>query len=157
LCVAVLARRLPAEPVDRAVARSRDDPSRRARRRPRRRPPLERRRERVLDRFLGNVDVAEDADQDSHRAAVFFAEDTFDRGGRKDRHARNQCSPSSLTGLTSIGSVVARAILRPHSSAPSRSGALIRQKPPICSLPSVNGPSVVSTSPLLTRTTVAVL
>ena len=47
--------------------------------------------------------------------------------------------------------------VRPHSSATSRSGALMIVKPPRCSLPSTNGPSVMSASPSLTRTTVAVL
>jgi hypothetical protein len=36
----------------------------------------------VLDRFLGEVKVAEAAGQDGHRATVLLAEDPFDlRGG----------------------------------------------------------------------------
>ena len=82
LGVPVLAGRLPAQAVDRPVAGGGDDPSRRARRQSVGRPPLHRRGERVLDRLLGDVDVAEDADQDGHRAAVLLAEHTLDlRGG----------------------------------------------------------------------------
>ena len=43
-------------------------------------------------------------------------------------------------GRTSIGSVVARAILPAHSSAASRFGALTMQMPPTCSFPSIYGP-----------------
>ena len=67
----------------------------------------DRRGERVLDRLLGDVDVAEDADQDRHRAAVLLAEDTLDLRG-----CGAQYSASSWNGRTSIGSVVARASLR---------------------------------------------
>jgi hypothetical protein len=42
------------------------------------RPPGDRHGERVLDRFLGGVDVAEEADQDSDAAAVLPAEDSLD-------------------------------------------------------------------------------
>ena len=59
LGVPVLAGRLPAQPVDRPVAGGGDDPAGRARRQPGRRPPLHGRGERVLDRLLGDVDVAE--------------------------------------------------------------------------------------------------
>jgi hypothetical protein len=78
LGVAILTRCLAAQPVDRAVARGRDDPTRRGGRQPVRRPAPEGCGERVLDRFLGDVDVAEDADQDGHRAPVLLAEDTLD-------------------------------------------------------------------------------
>ena len=42
-----------------------------------------------------------------------------------------------------------------HSSAASRSSAAMIVKPPTCSLPSTKGPSVMTTSPPLARTTVA--
>ena len=101
LRVAVLARRLAAEPVDGAVARGGDDPARRARGEPARRPALDRGDEGVLDRLLGEVDVAEDADQDGDRAAVFLAEDTFDLR-RVGGHGA-QPSVSSWKGRTSTG------------------------------------------------------
>ena len=82
-------------------------------------------RERVLDRLLGDVDVAEDADQDGDRAAVLLAEDPLDLGRREGRHARATAA-SLWNGRTSIGRVVAAAALRPHSSAASRSGGLDR-------------------------------
>ena len=52
--------------------------------------------------------------------------------------------------------VVARASLRAQPSAASRSGAFRMVMPPICSLLSMNGPSVVTTSPPWWRSTVAV-
>jgi len=54
----------------------------------------------------------------------------------------------SMNGLTSIGVPMARANFRPQPSAASRSGALRTVMPPICSLLSMNGPSVVTISPL---------
>ena len=135
--------RLPAQPVDRPVAGGGDDPAGRARRQAGRRPALHGRGERVLDRLLGDVDVAEDADQDGHRAAVLRAEDPLDLGGGQGRHA----------GRSVLGRVLERPHLdraawspgracRPQPSAASRSGALTMVNPPMCSLPSVNGPSV---------------
>ena len=54
---------------------------------------LDRLGERVLDRLLGDVDVAEDAGQDGHRAAVLLAEDALDR-----RRARPGTPASSALG-----------------------------------------------------------
>src|SRR5207248_867498 len=110
--------------------------------------------ERLLDRLLGQIDVTEMAGQDGHRAAVLLAEDTIDLRGGQLRHGRCQRLAPSRTGRTSIGSVVACASLRPHSSATSRSGASMTVNPPMCSLPSAKGPSVISGWPSLTRTTV---
>ena len=45
------------------------------------RPALQGGRERLLDRFLGDVDVTEDADQDGHGAPVLGAEGMFDVDG----------------------------------------------------------------------------
>ena len=78
LRVPVGARRLAAEAIDGAVAGGGDDPPRRAGRQPRLRPARGRRRERVLDGVLGHADVAEDAGQHGHRAAVLLAEHPFD-------------------------------------------------------------------------------
>ena len=136
LGVAVLTCRLAAKAVDRSVAGGRDDPSRRAGRQPGRRPALHGGREGILDRLFGHVDVTEDADQDGDRAAVLCAEHTLNLCSRKGIPACYQSSASSWNGRTSIGSEIARASLRPHSSAASRSGALMMQSPPTCSLPS---------------------
>jgi hypothetical protein len=48
---------------------------------------------------------------------------------------------------TSTGARQATAALRPHASASSRSAASSTQKPPMCSLVSRYGPSVMSTLP----------
>src|SRR6185436_14561902 len=114
-------------------------------------------RERVLDRFLGGIDITEGADQDRHGTTVLGAKHTFDLGSWNGRHRASQWLASSLNGRTSIGSVVARASFFPQANASSRSGALMIVKPPMCSLPSVNGPSIVRISPSCGRSTVALL
>src|SRR3984885_6259163 len=68
-----------------------------------------------------------------------------------------QPSGSSWNGRTSTGAPHAAAPPAAQSSAASRSSALITQNPPTYSLPSANGPSVISFSPPSDRTTVAVL
>src|SRR5688572_22141948 len=141
LGVAVLAQGLATQAVDRPVAGSGDDPPRRAGRHAVGGPARARDHERVLDRLLGDVDVAEAADQDRHGSAVLLTEDPL------DDHAN---------GRTSTGSEVISAIRLAQRSAASRSGAATIVKPPRCSLPSRYGPSVISGSPPLTRTTVAV-
>jgi hypothetical protein len=80
LRVPVGARGLPPQPVDRLAAGGRDEPALGAGRRPVGRPAPDRLGERVLDRLLGGVDVAGDADQDGHRAAVLPPEDGRQRG-----------------------------------------------------------------------------
>src|SRR6185503_13066609 len=86
LRVPILSRRLAPQLVDRAVARGGDDPAGGTGRDVGRGPPLDRDGECVLDRLLGDVDVAEDADQDRDRASVLLAEDTLDlRGWRAGR------------------------------------------------------------------------
>src|SRR5262249_40565256 len=51
------------------------------------RPSLNRRRERVLDRFLGEADVAERAHQDGYGTTVPLAEHPLDLCRRYHRHA----------------------------------------------------------------------
>src|SRR5215831_8156100 len=65
-------------------------------------------------------------------------------------------SPVSWNGRTSTGAPQASEPLAAQASAASRSGAVMTQKPPSCSLVSANGPSVVTTCPFCERTTVAV-
>jgi hypothetical protein len=60
--------------VDRAVARRRDQPRRRVGRLAVARPALGGDRERLLRGFLGEVEVAEEADQRSEDAAPVLAE-----------------------------------------------------------------------------------
>ena len=76
LGVPVRAGCLPAEAVNRAVAGGGDDPAGRARGQAGGRPSLHRHGERVLDRLLGDVDVAEVAGQHGDRTAVLLAEHT---------------------------------------------------------------------------------
>ena len=65
---------LAAQPVDRAVARRREDPRRRLRRKAVARPALERGDERVLDRIFGQREVAEGARERCDRATGVVAE-----------------------------------------------------------------------------------
>jgi RNA polymerase sigma-70 factor (ECF subfamily) len=104
-----LPRRLAPERVAAAMAGRRVDPRRRVRRHARRGPPLERRRERVLHRLLGRVDVAAQSHQHRDDTAVLLAEDALDLRRSDRRHAARQPSTSPRNGRTSIGSRVARA------------------------------------------------
>ncbi len=69
---------LAADPVDRAVARGRDDPRARVPRHAVARPALECRRERVLHGVLGELEVAEDAREDRDGMAPLLPEDALD-------------------------------------------------------------------------------
>src|SRR5690606_2578746 len=114
--------------------------------------------ERLLNRVLGEIDVAEDADQYRNRAAVLRPEDGGDLGRRGGAHEgqSSEGRSSDWNGRTSMGSVVISASRLPQASAASRSGASMMVKPPRCSLPSTYGPSVTRTSPVPpARSTVA--
>jgi hypothetical protein len=76
-----LERLLPPDPVDGSVARRRQEPRRWVVRRPDTRPALERRFERLLERVLGEVEVAEDTNQGGEDPATFLAEQPIDVGG----------------------------------------------------------------------------
>ena len=67
-------RRLPPQAVDRAVASGRDDPSRRTRRYAGLRPLLDRRRERILDGVLSDLEVAEHPGQHGNRPPMLGPE-----------------------------------------------------------------------------------
>jgi hypothetical protein len=71
-------RLLAPDPVDRAVARRRDDPRARVRGRAVARPPLERDRERVLHRVLGEIEIAEDAAENCDAASTLVTEGAGD-------------------------------------------------------------------------------
>ena len=66
--------------VDRAVAGCRQDPAAGIRRLAVALPPLERNRERVLERVLGEIEVAENAREDRERASPLLLEDGLDYG-----------------------------------------------------------------------------
>ncbi len=86
LGMAVLADGLPAEAVDCPVARGSDDPAGRAWRRAGARPAFNGHGEGLLDRLLGEVDIAEAADQDGDRAPVLPPEHVGDLFGRHLPH-----------------------------------------------------------------------
>ena len=69
----------PAKPVDRAVPRGRRDPGPGVVRHATLRPRLDGRDEGVLDRLLGEVEVAQDADQRGDRPALLLAEQAVDQ------------------------------------------------------------------------------
>jgi hypothetical protein len=73
-------RAVAAEAVDRAVPRRRDQPRARVRGRPLLRPPCSGDRERLLGGFLGEIEVAEEADQRGEDAPPLVAEDLLDDG-----------------------------------------------------------------------------
>jgi hypothetical protein len=78
----------PPEPIDRPVAGGRRDPGAGVVRHAPRRPRLEGRDEGLLDGFLGEVEVTEDADQGGHRPPLFLAEQAIDDGVRLGRSER---------------------------------------------------------------------
>ena len=82
---------LPPHPVDRLVARDIDQPCARVGRRWRIRPAFQRHRERVLQGFFGQVEIADQADQGRKRPARLVAERCFDF---VRRHALFDGSPS---------------------------------------------------------------
>jgi hypothetical protein len=53
--------------------------------------------ERVLDRFLGGVDIAEEADQGGHAATVVAPEDSLDSHGAR---AYARCASTVTSPLT---------------------------------------------------------
>ena len=76
--MAVVTGGLPAKAIDGAVAGGGDDPTHGTRWQSRGRPPLQRGGKCILHRLLRRIDVAELADEDGHRAAVFLAENPLD-------------------------------------------------------------------------------
>ena len=114
------AARLAAQAIDGEIARGRRDPATRVGRQPVARPAAQGDRVRILHGVLGDVDVAEDADQRGDRATGRLAEDPADRGlaGRR-RHAPSVC----MNGRTSIGRMMHSEVLAPQASAASRSSA----------------------------------
>jgi hypothetical protein len=69
-----------ADAIDRAVASRRHEPGARVGRRPLSRPPFGGNGERLLGGLLGDVEVAEEADQAGEDAAPLVAEDLVEDG-----------------------------------------------------------------------------
>jgi hypothetical protein len=135
-------RPVAADPVDRPVAGRCHEPGARVVGQAVARPPFGRDRERLLRGFLGEVEVAEEADQRGEDAAPLLPEDLLRQ--------------RSTNGRTSTAPVRAPGMRPATSIAASRSSASKRKKPPSASFVSAYGPSVVSVSPFWTRTVVAV-
>ena len=126
-------RRRPAalapDPVDRPVTGGGDDPGRRVVGHAVARPALERGRERVLDRLLGAVEVAEDAGERRDRLPRLAPEQAV--AGRRGRSGAAASAPARrpgwprrpCTGRTSIEPVWPRGSSRP-SRSPRRGPAL---------------------------------
>jgi hypothetical protein len=70
--------RFPAQSIQCFVARSGNNPPSRRRRDPRSLPPYECDRERLLHSFLGERNIAEEASEHRHRAAILAAKDCCD-------------------------------------------------------------------------------
>ena len=79
--------RLAAEVIDGSIAGGRRDPAARVRRQAVDGPLPQGEGEGLLDRVLGEVDVAEDADQGGHRPTGLLAEDPADQRVVDDRQA----------------------------------------------------------------------
>jgi hypothetical protein len=106
-------RAFPANAVDRAVARGHHQPRRGVGGRSIARPSLGCERERLLDGLLGEIEVAEEADQRGQDPPPLLAEDLLDQ--------------RSTTGRTSIAPPIRAAGMRAASSiAESRSSASSR-------------------------------
>jgi hypothetical protein len=87
------------QPVDRPVARGRDDPGGGIVGQPALGPALERDQERVLDRLLGAVEIAEDAGEDGDRLSRLAPEQTVDENAlrsRQDAAAEPALAPDSI-------------------------------------------------------------
>ena len=126
-----------AEPIDRAIARRRRDPGGRVVRDAPFRPALERGDERLLDDLLGEVEVAEDADERRDRPPLLFAEQAVDDlvggavGGDQSAAAAPTGAPASAPDVSMTGRTSTEPCRTPgqgaaSASAASRSGASMR-------------------------------
>src|SRR6185295_12602819 len=126
-------------------------------------PPLERDEEGIGDGLLGEVEVADHADQRREGPAVLLPERPGDRlpgaivgVGVVPRQVLRHMDPAvSQIGRTSTLPWAAAGSLAAASIAASRSAASMRKYPPRCSLVSANGPSVTTRRPSTSWTVVA--
>ena len=98
---------LAADPVDRPVARRRDEPGARVRRDPVPRPALRGDRERLLRGFLGEVEVAEEADQRGQDTAPLVAEDLLENRYRSTIGRTSMAPPRRAAGIRAASSIAA--------------------------------------------------
>jgi hypothetical protein len=108
-------RALAAQPVDRAVARGGHQPGAGVVGRAGPRPALRRHREGLLDGLLGEVEVAEEADQGGEHTPPLVAEDLLDQRGYSRSGRISIAPPRRAAGI-----VAARAIAASRSSASKR-------------------------------------
>jgi hypothetical protein len=89
------------QPVDRSKPSGRNQPGPRAGRRAFYGPALDRRRERILKRFLGEIEVTEEANQGGENAAGFRAVDRLDRvyGWSNSMIGRTSTMPCFAPGI----------------------------------------------------------
>src|SRR5439155_7021614 len=118
----------PAKVVDGLVPSGGHDPSRRVGWDAAPRPVVAGHDECLLDRVFGERDVAEDPDQRRDGLSIRLAEDAVDtdriaRRGDGGGHARRR--PVARNGQTSIGWLMASTTFRAHTSAASKSSALM--------------------------------
>ena len=132
LGLAVVAGRLAAQAVDRAVARGRGEPAAGVGREPGLRPAFARDEERLLDHLFGEVDVAEETDQGGDDPTGLLPEDPLEVAVARLR-ARCRFLLRPGTAAPRPGPCRPRTPVRASASAASRSGASMTQKPPRCS------------------------
>src|SRR5438105_8862822 len=112
---------LAAQAIDGPHARRGRDPAARVGRQPVDWPLAQRDRECFLHRVLGDVDIAEEANERRNRATGVFAEGPTDSGLVDWRQAQPPATPAN--GQTSIGRPIASLTLAANASAASRSAA----------------------------------
>src|SRR5262249_40407488 len=147
----------PPERVDGLEAAGRDEPGTGIRRYALARPLLDRGPARVVQRLLGEIEVAEEADEGGEDAPGVGTIDRLDLLARQRGWIlAHDGYLSSLTGRTSMPPRRAGGIIEASWIASFRSRASMRMKPPSCSFVSTKGPSVVETLPSRMRRLVAV-
>src|SRR5207248_1360666 len=110
----------PADPVDRPVARRRDQPRAGVAWHPVARPALRGDRERLLRGFLGEIEVAaEEADGRSEDAAPLVAEDLFERGYHSWMGRISIAPPMLAAGTLAATSMAASRSLASRVKNPS--------------------------------------
>ena len=100
-------RAIAADAVDRAVARGGHQPGARVRRRSVSRPALGGDRERLLGGFLGEVEVAEEADQAGEDAAPLLTEDLLEDGYHSAIGRTSTAPPMRAAGMRDASSIAA--------------------------------------------------
>ena len=113
--------RLAAEVIDGSISGGRRDPATGVRRQAVGGPLPQGEGERLLDRVLGEIDVAEDPDQGGHRPTGLLAEDPADQRVIDD--GQDQPPAVSTNGQTSIGDEISLVTFVAQPSAASRSAA----------------------------------